>query len=401
MKLAFEKLQQRNLLAADLRPHVEAPLMAFKGDEVTYVITVVNQGDQTGVSQVKSNSPVEDPKWTLDGVRIDSLDQIIELDPQASEVFTLTGRVPEDGRWSLYLEVSVSRDRGNGYRVAEHSTVILDSVVDSDTLAVIVASELHANVHDGFTVGYRHDGYTWAGFHSAEPAGDVNGDGINDVFLNYVNPREVIVDGEEAAAIDLVRHTVFGASVPLGELRLRATSGDVLDTWPPGLAEAPSRFLPTAPHDGGRFPVGDVDNDGFNDVIWGNPRDLLGVGTAKVLLGPDFRDNFLILGNASPNQPGADVHFGQNAGAVGDINGDGFDDFYVVSNYFGLNIIFGRELIGDFDADGAVTLNDFFIIADNFGSDVAVRNDGDLDGDSRITFSDFLIFSSIFARVGT
>lgn len=64
----------------------------------------------------------------------------------------------------------------------------------------------------------------------------------------------------------------------------------------------------------------------------------------------------------------------------------------------------GNEIFGDFDGDGAVKFEDFFLFADNFGLTSASPNwdpDFDLDGDEAVKFEDFFIFADNFGRTGT
>ena len=97
----------------------------------------------------------------------------------------------------------------------------------------------------------------------------------------------------------------------------------------------------------------------------------------------------------------ADITFGSHAGSLGDINGDGIGDFYVLgidSLYVLHGRRFDRQLVGDIDRDGAVDFADFTILAANFGNENMTHGDGDLDGDGHVTFTDFLILSRTFGR---
>ena len=60
----------------------------------------------------------------------------------------------------------------------------------------------------------------------------------------------------------------------------------------------------------------------------------------------------------------------------------------------------GNEILGDIDGSAVVNFDDFFIFADNFGSD-APDEGADLDGDSDVDFDDFFIFADNFGREGT
>jgi len=64
------------------------------------------------------------------------------------------------------------------------------------------------------------------------------------------------------------------------------------------------------------------------------------------------------------------------AGAlVGDFNGDGsvlFDDFFLFVDYFG-STADGEAALFDLDGDGAIGIGDFFLFADHFGQSAAVK----------------------------
>ena len=85
--------------------------------------------------------------------------------------------------------------------------------------------------------------------------------------------------------------------------------------------------------------AGDVNGDGFDDVIIGSPYDYNGAGSAYVVFGKaDFTgvdlpgisepDGFAIMGD-----PGSYDFAGLSVSAAGDFNGDGFDDIIVGAPY--------------------------------------------------------------------
>lgn len=395
LQLKLEALEQRALLAADLLPRIDGTDLAFKGDEVSCVLTVTNQGDETGTKKVEAGAfpPLIEARWAFDGGTSSTIPPAVELEPGESRTFTLTGQVPASAEWSVFVWASVEISGGSTYG-AEHSTVVLNGIVDSSNIGVASMGQLLTTSAKGVTV------YSGANFHSAEPAGDVNDDGIDDAFLHYASQQDVIVDGMHSFTWEFIRYTIRGTTSRNPRLHLMRGGGESLDTWS-GQGESPRWFKFDFHPFGNKFTVGDIDGDGFDDILATDPHALASSGTATILFGPDFRDNFVIVGSLRPDRPGSDILLGQGAGPVGDINNDGFGDFYVRDRYV-LSIVHGRdfdrELLGDFDQDGAVTLRDFLVIADNFGSDTAVRSDGDLDGDARVTFSDFLIFGFAFAR---
>mgnify|MGYP001308254191 CR=1 FL=1 len=78
--------------------------------------------------------------------------------------------------------------------------------------------------------------------------------------------------------------------------------------------------------------AGDVNNDGFDDVIVGAPflstNGLSGNGLARVFSGATGAQLYEVRGVASSDQ------FGRAVGAAGDVNNDGFDDFMVGAPYY-------------------------------------------------------------------
>ncbi|MBL8843570.1 MAG: FG-GAP repeat protein, partial [Planctomycetes bacterium] len=109
-----------------------------------------------------------------------------------------------------------------------------------------------------------------------------------------------------------------------------AALGALLGAWP-GRAAAQTdllRIRGAASHDGYGFaigPAGDVDGDGVGDLLVGSPDDDTNgtdAGRVRVLSGSDFsllREHF---GDAAADRLGYGI-----GKAVGDIDGDGFDDY--------------------------------------------------------------------------
>ena len=141
-------------------------------------------------------------------------------------------------------------------------------------------------------------------------------------------------------------------------------------------------------------PAGDVNDDGFADIL---------VGATGV--GADSGAAFLILGRVSPWVPDApastaDASFlGEAAGdyagravsSAGDVNGDGIDDFVVAATGYSAGqgggktyLVLGRP--GDWQIDTPLATVD----ASFFGGGDALAGPGDIDGDG---FDDLLIAS--------
>jgi hypothetical protein len=165
--------------------------------------------------------------------------------------------------------------------------------------------------------------YGGSGF-SVSSAGDVNGDGVDDLIIGTaaeVNDDDEVT--EEQSFVVFGTAAGFGASLDLASLTpsqgfvIRGEVGE-------------GQFLP--------MPVssaGDVNGDGFDDLIVGGPGGY-GGGASYVIFGTDaaFGVN-LDLAELLPSQ--GFVIYGASRGdfsggsvsAAGDVNGDGFDDLII------------------------------------------------------------------------
>lgn len=405
MSLHFESLEPRKLFAR-LVLDVDGPIVASVGAEATYAVTITNPNAGTVSATVQFWLPLEELAWSLDGENIrneatsPSPEFTVELAPQESKFLGAAGRVPEDvdSYFQFYGEI----DSLFGGGLIWHTTVVIDEFVNSDTVQVIVNE----------TAGIAHELTDSSGFQSAIPAGDVNEDGIDDVYLNYVNQHTYVVNDDYRYDFQRRRQTLFGSPDHFPP-RLLASNDEILETWE-GLAEipipkdTPPRFRRAPFGTTERLSIGDIDGDGFEDFVSGGPRDIRNEGTATILFGPDHRDNVVIIGGSDAGQPGTETFFGSHAGPLGDLNGDGTNDYYILGSAYGWDTLyvfygrnFDRDIAGDVDRDGVVDMDDFSILATNFGRANRTREDGDLDGDSRVTFEDFVILSHTFGRTKT
>ncbi len=195
------------------------------------------------------------------------------------------------------------------------------------------ASTLDLSSLDGAT-GFRLDGaesFDRSGF-SVDSAGDVNGDGLADLIIGapYANQNSGVSyvvfgkAGNWASTLDL--STLDGAN----GFRLDGPAGN----------DRTGRSVASA---------GDVNGDGFDDVIIGSPRaDSHGTysGTSYVVFGkaggfPSSVDLAALDGATGFRLDGVDGfdQSGISVASAGDVNGDGFDDL-IVGAYL-------ADLIGD------------------------------------------------------
>ncbi len=183
---------------------------------------------------------------------------------------------------------------------------------------------------------------------AASGAGDVNGDGFDDVVFGA--PGGGL--GGILAGYCIVVSGVDGSTL----FTFQGAPGDRLGASVSG--------------------AGDVNNDGFADILVGSPTaQTSGIqfGNVKVFSGQDGSLLYLI-GNTT-------VPYGDAVSDVGDVNGDGYDDFVLGSagdststpGFAGSARIFSGingSVLYQFSGDS---------VGDNFGT--SVRGAGDVDGD--------------------
>jgi hypothetical protein len=262
------------------------------------------------------------------------------------------------------------------------------------------AADLNLSTLDG-TNGFSisgEDGGDFAGI-SVATAGDVNGDGFDDLIVGADRADPGAINNAGSAYVVFGSGTGFAANLDLAGLD--GSTGFKL----PGLAinDATGNAVSGA---------GDLNGDGFADIVVGgarvDPNGLNDAGTAYVVFGKatgfaatvDFAalngsDGFVVTGGAANDFAGFSVS------SAGDVNGDGTDDLLLGANRAspgGLNsageayLIYGKTdgFVASLDLS---TLNpaDGFRITGGAAGDLAgaaVSGAGDVNGDG---FDDLMV----------
>jgi hypothetical protein len=112
--------------------------------------------------------------------------------------------------------------------------------------------------------------------------------------------------------------------------------------------------------------AGDVDSDGYDDLIRGYPLPFSGAGWVDIFLGGPDADSLRDVRIHNDNIPGLQYEVGSSATGIGDFNGDGIDDFaFSAEGSLNEGIVFiysgwSGSLGVDYDYD-PILPNDFFL----------------------------------------
>jgi len=216
------------------------------------------------------------------------------------------GDVNDDGIDDILIAAYGDDDGGNAAGAAYifYGSTSLPNTIDASVADVKLIGE---DANDGL------------GSLAASPAGDVNGDGIDDVI---VTARSEDAGGSAAGAA----YIFFGS------------------TSLPALIDASAADVKLIGEDGGdQFGysgsgAGDMNNDGFDDVIVGAQNDDDGggaSGVAFIFFGAASLPALIDASDATVKLIGEDAgdRFGHNVSTAGDVNNDGFDDVIVGAFY--------------------------------------------------------------------
>jgi len=213
----------------------------------------------------------------------------------------------------------------------------------------------------------------WLG-RSLASAGDVNGDGFSDIIVGV----EQFDNGE----IDEGRAYVFLGSIT----GLSATASWTLES-----NQAGARFGASVAS------AGDVNGDGYSDVIIGAPNYDNGVtdeGRAYVYYGSAAGLSVTASWIAESNQ--SNTFFANSVATAGDVNGDGYSDVIIGANFYDNGETDeGKVFVYSGSATG-LSVNPYWVVESNqsgarYGTRVASA--GDVNGDG---FADVIVGSHLY-----
>jgi hypothetical protein len=207
----------------------------------------------------------------------------------------------------------------------------------------------------------------WASY--ASSAGDVNGDGYADFIVSSQ------FTGTTGAA-----SVFFGSATPTAANWTAATTSARIDLVPPGSGS--QGFGNTV------APAGDVNGDGFGDFLVGAPSTAGSVGAAYLYLGsatPTATSWNTAGSGVRADLPGIDGATGGFGivGTAGDVNHDGYSDFFVGSANESGHIYLGSNAPSAFTWAGGSALRLDLTNPDGTGAAFAATgaSAGDVNGD--------------------
>jgi len=283
---------------------------------------------------------------SLDGSNGFRLDGAATLDYSGSQVSN-AGDVNGDGFADLIVGIRYSQ---------KSSPATVDYVVfgkASGFSPVVNLSDLNGS--NGFRLDL--DTVHYAKSRSVSSAGDVNGDGYDDLIVGTY-----LAEGHYYAeyTIRADSYVIFGKATGF-DTAVNLSNLDGSDGFHLAGAESNSYYRGIIAVSG----AGDINGDGFDDVIIGAPeasRSGYASGSSYVVFGKasgfnanidlsslDGSNGFILDGSENPDGFSGEF-FGVSVSTAGDVNGDGFDDLIVGAQYADSNgdrsgssyVVFGK-----------------------------------------------------------
>ncbi len=329
------KLQEGQSLSVDDGPTVTVTVQAVDelgttfNQEFTVTITAPTNSAPTDIS-LSSSTAGENAAGlaigTLSATDPDSGDShTFALDNDPSGKFEISGSALKlKDNQSLDFETATSHDvqitatDSGSLTFTETISISVDDVFDSSSLAL-------ASLNG--TTGFRLDGVSSSdnSGESVSSAGDVNGDGFDDLIVGAPAGDD---NGSNAGESYVVFGKSSGFSSAIDLSSLNGTTGFRLN----GVSSSDDSGESVSS-------AGDVNGDGFDDLIVGAPD-----GDDN---GSDAGESYVVFGKSSGfssaidlssldgttgfklNGIDSDDHAGSSVSSAGDVNGDGFEDVII------------------------------------------------------------------------
>jgi hypothetical protein len=346
----------------------------FNGDGIDDVIVGANLADPSGQSNVGESYLIYGKASGLGDVDLAELTsaQGFKISGAGAEDFSAeevssAGDINGDGIDDVIVGVPGAGDAGESYVIYGKTGGSAD--LELATLAPAQGFKI-SGVTEGDVSG-----------NSVSSAGDVNGDGLDDLIIGavYANPFLRDYAGES--------YVVYGKKGGLDDIDLAAlTKSDGFKISGAESEERSGRTVRSA---------GDVNADGIDDVVIAVAITGASNTAAYVVYGKAGGANDIDLAALTAEQgfkiagPFEDDFAGNSASAAGDINGDGIDDI-IVGGQTGNEgpsgpsvVIYGREGgPGDIDVTKLTSTQGFKIFGFEFSeTGQSVSSAGDVNGD--------------------